>query len=503
MKRNRTLFSTLSVLLLSASFLPAQHVKYGPCGLPPERKPQRIKAGEAFPPLPLPATPLRRTERKRDPAPPTLIGKIRWGQTHTVFLSDGRRVRFSDWNLDPSDMQGLLKAAARKLKIRYKHEVVSLRSFHFDPARVPILFITGAKPFSFDPATRKKLRSYLEKGGFLWGEACWGSQVFRDAFRAEMKKIFPGRPLMQLPPAHPLFRCTYAVDHVRYSRWVTDRPEKRPVLEGIYLGCRTAVIFSPYDLTCAWDSMHVKEGAWSVVGWDAFRIGLNMITYSVAWIPYGKYWYKASRTSMENDPNAQFVLAQLKHGGNWDPYPAAFANLAKAILTRTNVRTTFKRVVVSASDPNLMNYPFLYVTGTGEFRFTDNERACLRNYLRGGGFLMADAACGDLAFDSAFRREMARIVPGVPLQRIPADSPLYAAYFPVRKVELTPRARATGRFKGLPLMGIGFDGALRVVYSPLGLGSGLERVPHPFSLGVVPGDAEKLFINSVVYAMSH
>jgi hypothetical protein len=47
---------------------------------PPPPKPSRIKGGEGFPPLPLPATPLRHTERKRQPAKPALIGKIKYGK---------------------------------------------------------------------------------------------------------------------------------------------------------------------------------------------------------------------------------------------------------------------------------------------------------------------------------------------------------------------------------------------------------------------------------------
>ena len=52
-----------------------------PLGMPPKAKPRRISGGESFPPLPLPATPLRRSERKRPPSPPKLIGKIVWGET--------------------------------------------------------------------------------------------------------------------------------------------------------------------------------------------------------------------------------------------------------------------------------------------------------------------------------------------------------------------------------------------------------------------------------------
>src|SRR5277367_5011921 len=42
----------------------------------PKAAPQRRNAGEGMPPLPLPATPLRRSEKKREPSPPALVGNI-------------------------------------------------------------------------------------------------------------------------------------------------------------------------------------------------------------------------------------------------------------------------------------------------------------------------------------------------------------------------------------------------------------------------------------------
>ena len=50
------------------------------CGPPPPAKPQHQTGGESFAPLPLPVTPLRRSEKKRPPSPPALIGKMAMGQ---------------------------------------------------------------------------------------------------------------------------------------------------------------------------------------------------------------------------------------------------------------------------------------------------------------------------------------------------------------------------------------------------------------------------------------
>src|SRR5690349_12192060 len=77
------------------------------CGPPPRAKPQSRTGGESFPPLPLPVTPLRRTEKKRPPAPPALIGKMALGPVKFV-VRDGKRVQSRDWMTDPADLDSLL-----------------------------------------------------------------------------------------------------------------------------------------------------------------------------------------------------------------------------------------------------------------------------------------------------------------------------------------------------------------------------------------------------------
>jgi len=70
----------LALLLGGAVFSRAgENEWFVPLGPPPEAAKRRISGGESFPPLPLPATPLRRTERKREPSPPKLAAKIVWG----------------------------------------------------------------------------------------------------------------------------------------------------------------------------------------------------------------------------------------------------------------------------------------------------------------------------------------------------------------------------------------------------------------------------------------
>ncbi len=123
-----------------------------------------------------------------------------------------------------------------------------------------------------------------------------------------------------------------------------------------------------------------------------------------------------------------FTIARLKYGGGGDWYcdPSSLPNLLKAINERTNIRAVPKEVVIELTNPDLYKYPYLYMTGHGIVRFTDEEVKILRNYLINGGFLHADDCYG---MDSSFRKEMAKIFPDSPLIELPFDHPIYHSFY--------------------------------------------------------------------------
>ncbi len=109
-----------------------------PVGRPPVAAPQRRQGGEALPPLPLPATPLRRSEKKRPPSPATLIGKVVWGSYLDYTWDDGQVTRVYDWNMVPADCQQVLRAAREHLGLEYKAETTNLQTFNATPATLQL-----------------------------------------------------------------------------------------------------------------------------------------------------------------------------------------------------------------------------------------------------------------------------------------------------------------------------------------------------------------------------
>ena len=112
----RTACITLAAAaMLSSAFGASEDDYLKPVGLPPKAKPQMRQGGEALPPLPLPATPLRRSEKKRPPSPSTMIGKVIWGSYLDYTWEDGQVTRVYDWNMVPADCQSLLRSAYKHL----------------------------------------------------------------------------------------------------------------------------------------------------------------------------------------------------------------------------------------------------------------------------------------------------------------------------------------------------------------------------------------------------
>lgn len=481
------------------------NVPKGPCGSAPPQKPQRRKGGESVPPLPLPATPLRRTEKKRPPSPPTLIAKIQFGEI-AAAEHDGKVFKYWDWNKDPGDVKVLTNLANKALGINYTTRQGWLRVFDPDPAQQPIMYYTGSDDFVLAEPELERLREFVRNGGTIWGDTCFGDPEFFGAFVREMSRVLPGRGWHQLPPDHPLFHSYQHIDQVTYTVPVPDAPEKtgKPVFYGMDWGDRTAVILSRYDVSCGWDG-HIRSGAHNVSPADARRLGINMIAYTLAVFPVGQY-QSAAKVFYEDQERARgdFVFAQAKLGEDWDTQPNAIANLLKFVTASSATEVKFQRRTVGLAAEELQAYPFLYMTGRHDFELSEEEVAALRRYVRSGGFVLASPSCGRSEFDKAFRREIGRVLPDSEITALPADHAVYSILNVIDEVHYSAYALSVeDEPPALPLEGIRLGSRTAVIYSPYGVGGGWRGFDHPFGRDVSNQDAVKLGVNIVLYAMTH
>lgn len=134
--------------------------------------------------------------------------------------------------------------------------------------------------------------------------------------------------------------------------------------------------------------------------------------------------------------------------------------LAKASRD-TTIRTSRKFKAVKLSEKDIFEFPFVIMTGEGDFSLTPGERDHLVRYLNRGGFLLASAGCSNKPWDAAFRKEMDSMFPERPLQPIAFDHPLFSTVYSIKRLETK---KADSQLEGLEI-----DGKLVVVYTPDGL----------------------------------
>ena len=156
----------------------------------------------------------------------------------------------------------------------------------------PIAFIHGRRDFRFSAKERKTLATYLERGGFLFGDAICASRSFAQAFRREIRAALPNAEFVRLPPDHPIFTNEFrgynlAAVTLRDPQVRTGSdPLKaklvkiKPLLEGVQLDGRLVVVFSPYDISCAMENQASMECK-GYIRADAARIGVNVILYAL------------------------------------------------------------------------------------------------------------------------------------------------------------------------------------------------------------------------------
>jgi hypothetical protein len=500
------LFAILLLTLGSqSSFGGGENDWFVPMGKPPQAPPKRIDSGDSVAPLPLPAAPMQRSERKRQPIPPSLFGKVVWGEQGSFTYQGGKTTQISDWNLCPNDLKRLFEKVQGRLGLQYGYDEVSLPAFSGDPDKMAVLFFSGSRTLKLDPASLAKLRAYVLRGGMICFDSVAGSPYFYDSARALMQQAFPELAWRVIPPDHPLYHMVSDVNNAGYSPNVKA---DKPYLEGLYVGSRVAVLLSKYGLGCGWDDHEVPliSQAQYYNPASATDIGMNLVAYAIGYNNVGMQESKPELFAAvdEKAPTDEFVFAQIAHEGAFNVHPNSASALLSKLRAATSLRVNLKRVVVDPGKDDLSNLSFLYLTGLDDFHFSDAEVTALRGFLQRNGTLFINNGLGLSTFDQAVRRELARVLPNSKLEAIPLSSPIFSGVMPVQTASYTPAvAMRYGQLTTPKLEGIAINGDIRVIYSPIDLEAGWEPAEYPMALAYQSDTATPLGMDILMYAATH
>ncbi len=424
----------------------------------------------------------------RDRVPNTCLAVLFLAKGNAPVLIN-KLMHSGEWNADMHDAQNLSAYVSQLFGQNLSWQVVSLDDSVETLMSAPILYITGHRWPELSPEESARLHAYIERGGFIFAEACCGREEFDEGFRLFMRDAFPDRSLERLESTHGVYRSWFRL---------TDAT---PQLEGIHAGCRTPIIYSARDLSCAWERNRPSEER------EEFEFGANIAAYAT-----GRERLQPrleQRASQEITPlvpaaPGAFTFAQAMYSGQWNPHPGSGPKLLRFLNEEAGLPVAAEQVNIPLTDPNLHNYPFLYMTGLHGFVLTEPETTALADYLQRGGVLFADAAGGQEAFDGSFRAMLRDVLDDSRLEEIPPDSPIYDMAFDVRRVTYTAAVREQSpHLEVFTLYGAKVNGRWAVIYSPYDIGCALDGFSAYGIRGLVTDDAFRAATNIVLYSLTY
>ena len=420
---------------------------------------------------------------------PVLIQKLQWS---------------GSWNLDRYDAAHLVEYISQKRHQPVAWQSVPLGAPVEDWLTAPILYVQGHEFPRFTDEDVDKLRRFVDNGGVLVFEACCSKVAFAQGFRTLAARAWPDSPPRALGLDHPIFHAAVDLDRTHG-------------IMGIDAGCKTCVFFLPNDLSCVWEQRELQ--APKGLATFAFDFGLNLAAYATGGGPLGDRLTRVelapSRPAGAPRPATQrgvVQIARLIHDGDYNCDSKALANLADLAARVAAIDIVSREEPLDVADEAIFDHPVLIMTGHYAFQMTDPQIDNLARHLSRGGVLIAEACCGQPAFDASFRRLASALVAkmdgATDLAPLPADHPLFSGKVtePIGTVRLRPALATALDRQTLPspvILAATVKGRAAILYSPYDWTCGFERDKPYACRGYVEEDAVRLGLALLLFAVSY
>ncbi|QGJ69825.1 Squalene/oxidosqualene cyclase [Planctomycetales bacterium 10988] len=435
-----------------------------------------------------------------------------------LFLAKGRRPvlmaklqhsQGDDWNRHPTAVAEITYTIESAWKRQLTWQTIELRSTALPVVKdIPILFLSGRDAPQLTNDEVELLRKYLEQGGFLFAERNCESTLFEAGIHRLVRRMFPNSSveLEPLPPEHPVWRQEKLIN-ARYFG----------TLHGLNVGCRTAMIYSDWDLTCRWQYGHPRlfkrlNPVLQQEVENAQAIGQNIFSYVTdRELKYKYEFFQEEQPPLEVD-RAVFRIAMIEQRGSLNSTPAAIPNLQRMLNRFKGMEVGFAPRQFSLANEGIFDFPVLYMHGRESFSLTSRDRQQLKLYLERGGVLVADSICGSQEFAEAFRSEINQLFPEKVLEPIPVGHELFTRKFggyELQHVKLRTRRptangslatleeeRTSPKMEGLPL-----GNRYAVIFSPFDISCALQDTNANDCEGYDRDDALRLGMNAILYAL--
>ncbi|MCK3683383.1 DUF4159 domain-containing protein [Maribellus sp. YY47] len=180
-----------------------------------------------------------------------------------------------DWYSDPTALPNLIEYCNRNLNTNIQAEPSTIEVGSPEIFNFPYVEMTGHGNIIFSESDAMNLRHYLEGGGFLHADDNYGMDEY---FRREMKKVFPEKELVELPPSHPIFHQKY--DFPNGIPKIHEHDNKPPQAFGIFIEDRLVCLYTyECDLGDGWEDEAVHNDP-PELREKALQMGANIISFA-------------------------------------------------------------------------------------------------------------------------------------------------------------------------------------------------------------------------------
>jgi hypothetical protein len=179
-----------------------------------------------------------------------------------------------DWYSDPTALLNLIQYCNQNLKTNIYPEPSTIEIGSPEIFSFPFVHLTGHGNIILSESEATNLRIYLEAGGFLHTDDNYGLDEY---FRREMKKVFPNKEFIELPPSHPIFHQKY--DFNEGIPKIHEHDNKPPQAFGLFIEDRMVCLYTyETDLGDGWEDPEVHNDS-PEVREKALKMGANIISF--------------------------------------------------------------------------------------------------------------------------------------------------------------------------------------------------------------------------------
>ena len=181
-----------------------------------------------------------------------------------------------DWYGNPSSLPNLIEAINERTSLKVDKTEGRLTLMDDRLWDYAFLHITGHGDIRFTDAEVDRLRQYLLRGGFLHVSDNYGLD---PNFRREIARVFPDRPLVDVPLTHPIYHLVY--DLPKGVPKIHEHDGKPARGYGVFIGDRLAVYYDfSADLGNGWEDPGTYNDPPDLHE-AALRMGVNLFVYAV------------------------------------------------------------------------------------------------------------------------------------------------------------------------------------------------------------------------------